>query len=181
MGAAGSDRMASRLGRAVRRPRDVMLPVDINAIARDAICLAQLEGEAQIALRASFFNPLPRVQGSPEQLVRAICNLLVNARKSLKGVDDGLIEIETEPDGDLVAVRILDNGPGMSEGLLEQIFDPFACERETGDEPDRKAPKDAFGLSDACEILRDHSGTLTVRSRPGEGTCFVALIPIQHG
>jgi len=155
-------------------------PVDINAIARDAIRLAELEGEARIALRASFFKGLPPVEGSPEQLVRAICNLLVNARESLDGIDGGVIEIETEPDGDLVAVRILDNGPGLSEGLLERIFDPFVRERQSLDEPDRKAPKDAFGLADASEILRDHSGTLTVRSRPGEGTCCVALIPIQR-
>ncbi|MCH8889903.1 MAG: hypothetical protein IH827_02305 [Myxococcales bacterium] len=154
--------------------------IDINAVARDAIRLAQLEGEARIALRASFFNPLPPVEGSPEQLVQAIRNLLVNARESLDGVDGGVIEIETEPDGDLVAVRILDNGPGMSEDLLEQIFDPFGSEGESGDAPDGVKPKDASGLSDACEILREHSGTLTVRSRPGEGTCFVALLPIQR-
>jgi nitrogen-specific signal transduction histidine kinase len=48
------------------------------------------------------------------------------------------------------------------------------------DEPDGKLPKDAVGLLDACEILRHHSGTLTVRSRPGEGTCFIALLPIQR-
>ncbi len=155
-------------------------PVDINAIARDAIRLAELEGEARIALRASFFEGLPPVEGSREQLVRAICNLLVNARESLDGIDGGVIEIETEPDGDLVAVRILDNGPGMPEGLLERVFDPFARERQSLDEPDRKASNDAFGLADASEILRDHSGTLTVRSRPGEGTCCVALIPIQR-
>jgi hypothetical protein len=34
-----------------------------------------------------------------------------NARKSLEGIDGGVIEIETEPDGDLVAVRILDPAP----------------------------------------------------------------------
>ncbi len=159
----------------------VTAQVDINAVARDAIRLAQLEGEAPIALRASFFSPLPPVEGSPEQLVRAICNLLVNARKSLDGVDGGVIEIETEPDGDLVAVRILDNGPGMSEDLLEQIFDPFSSGEQSSNAPDAKEPKDACGLFDACEILRDHSGTLTVRSRRGEGTCFVAVIPSQRG
>ncbi len=159
---------------------DLTAPVDINAVARDAIRLAQLEGDAQIALRASFFNPLPRVEGSPEQLVRAICNLLVNARKSLDGIDGGVIEIETEPDGDLVAVRILDNGPGMSEGLLEQIFDPFASGEESDGDPDSKESEDAFEISDSWKILHDHSGTLTVRSRPGEGTCFVALLPIHR-
>ena len=157
-----------------------MVPVDINAIVRDAIRLAKLEGGARIALRASFFDPLPLVEGSPEQLVQAIYNLLVNARESLGDVDGGVIEIETEPDGDLVAVRILDNGPGMSEDLLEQIFDPFTSEENAGDALDGKESKDAFGLSDACEILRGHRGTLTVRSRPGEGTCFVALIPTQR-
>jgi signal transduction histidine kinase len=155
-------------------------PVDINAIARDAIRLAELEGEARIALRASLFKGLPPVQGSPEQLVRAICNLIVNARESLDGIDGGVIEIETEPDGDLVAVRILDNGPGMSEGLLEHIFDPFASEKKSDHEPDTEEPKDGLGLFGACEIFHDHSGTLTVRSRPGEGTCFVALIPAQR-
>ncbi len=69
----------------------------------------------------------------------------------------------------------------MSEALLEQIFDPFASQQESDDEPDDKAPTDAFGLADASEIFRDHSGTLTVRSRPGEGTCFVALLPAQRG
>jgi signal transduction histidine kinase len=157
-----------------------LAPVDINAVTRDAIRLAQLEEHAPIALRATFFDPLPPVEGSPEQLVRAIYNLLVNARKSLEGIDGGAIEIETEPDGDLVAVRILDNGSGMSEGLLEQIFDPFGSKQKSDDDPDSEEPKDGFGLSDACEILRDHGGTLTVRSRPGEGTCFVALIPIQR-
>jgi len=160
---------------------DAIAAVDINAIARDAIRLAELDGGAQIALRASFFKALPPVEGSPEQLVRAIRNLLVNARKSLDGIDGGVIEIETEPDGDLVAVRILDNGPGMSEGLLEQIFDPFASGEGSDDEPDSKESRDGFEITDSWKILRDHSGTLTARSRPGEGTCFVALIPVQRG
>jgi len=157
------------------------IPVDINEIARIAIELAELDGEAQVPLRASFFDPLPPVAGSPDQLARAVSNLLVNARRSLDGIDGGVIEIETEPDGDLVAIRILDNGPGMSEDQLEQIFDPFASGRESSGEPDSKESEDALGIFDSWKILHDHSGTLTVRSRPGEGTCFVALLPVQRG
>jgi signal transduction histidine kinase len=157
-----------------------MVPVDLNAAARDAIRLAELDHEAPVALRASFFEPLPRVEASPERLARAIYHLLVNARKSLEGMDGGVIELETEPDGDRVAVRILDNGPGMSEDQLEQIFDPFASEAESDGESEDKDGNDVSGLSEASEIFRDHGGTLTVRSRPGEGTCFVALIPIHR-
>lgn len=157
------------------------IPLDINAIARDAIRLARLGGESRVALRTSFFDPLPAVDGSREHLVQAICCLLVTARESVNGVEGGAIELETEPDGDLVAVRILDNGPGMSEELLEQVFDPFACEERASGTAGGPESKHAFGLLDACEILRDHNGTLTVRSRPGEGTCFIALLPIQRG
>ncbi|MBW2543592.1 MAG: hypothetical protein JRF15_16030 [Deltaproteobacteria bacterium] len=157
------------------------LPVDINAVVRDAIRLAQLEGQSRIALRASLFGALPPVAGSAGQLAEALCNLLVSARESLDAVDGAAIEIETEPDGDLVAVRILDNGPGMSEQRLEQIFDPFRSEAEDFDDAsaDRKLPEEAVRLSRACEIIRQHGGTLTVRSRPGEGTCFIALLPAQ--
>ncbi len=57
--------------------------------------------------------------------------------------------------------------PGVRVGFLPQ-------------EPALDESKDGFGLSDSWKILRDHSGTLTVRSRPGEGTCFVALLPIRR-
>lgn len=161
--------------------RNLTVPVDINAIARDAIQLAQLAGQSRIALRASFFEALAPVVGSREQLTQALCNLLVSARDSLDGVDGGVIEIETEPDGDLVAVRILDNGPGLPADQLEQIFDPFrSAEEPSADGPDGKQPNDGFRLSDTCDILRAHRGTLTVRSRPGEGTCFIALLPVQR-
>ncbi len=153
------------------------LPVDINAIVRDAIQLAHLDSAAQIALRASFFEPLPRVAGSPEQLVRAIRNLLDHARASLVGVEDATIEIETEPDAELVAIRILDNGPGIPGDRLERIFDPF---RAGEVDPDGKSTDDSMGLSDAFEILREHGGTLAVRSRLGEGACFVALLPAER-
>ena len=180
-GGVETGRANSRLDGAARRHGDSVVSVDINAVARDAIRLAQLEGAAQIALRTSFFEPLARVDGAPAQLARAICNLLVNARESLDGIDGAAIEIETEPDGDLVALRILDNGPGMSERELERIFDPFAREGASDDEPDRKPSEHASRLADANEILRDHGGTLTVRSRPGEGTCCIALLPIRRG
>jgi len=157
-----------------------MISVDLNTLVRNAIRLAGLDHEAPVALRASFFEPLPCIEASPEPLARAIYQLLVNARKSLEGMEGGVIELETEPDGDLVAVRILDNGPGMSEDQLEQNFDPFAAEAESDCESEGKDENDVSGLFEAFETLRDHSGTLTVRSRPGEGTCFVALIPIQR-
>jgi signal transduction histidine kinase len=158
----------------------VIAPVDINAITCDAIRLANLEHDAAITLRIALYAGLPPVDGSPARLTQALLSLLIHAKQALSGVDDGAIDVETEPDGDRVAIRILDNGPGLSEERLERIFDPFPPSLEpnewTGDEP-KDGPE--LGLSAAYEILRDHRGTLEVRSRPGECTCFVALIPFR--
>ncbi|HXV37526.1 MAG TPA: HAMP domain-containing sensor histidine kinase [Myxococcota bacterium] len=148
---------------------------DINAIAREAIRGAGLDRDRHVALRASLFDPPPEVRGSREQLTAAIACLLRSARRSVAGREGAAIDLETEPDGDRIAIRILDNGPGLSEDELERIFDPFVAEPGCVDAPDSKHSR---GLAGAGEVFRDHGGTLMVRSRPGEGTCFVALLPI---
>jgi two-component system NtrC family sensor kinase len=158
----------------------MIAPVDINAITCDAIQSANLERDAAVTLRIALFAGLPPVEGSPARLTQALLDLLVHAKQAVSGVDEGAIDVETEPDGDRVAIRILDNGPGISAERLERIFDPFPPSLEpnewAGDEP-KDGP--VLGLAAAYEILRDHRGTLEVRSRPGEGTCFVALIPFN--
>jgi signal transduction histidine kinase len=159
----------------------VIGPVDINAITCDAILAANLERDAAIALRIALFAGLPPVDGSPARLTQALLSLLVHARQALSGVVDGAIDVETEPDGEHVAIRILDNGPGLSEERLERVFDPFSGSPEPNEWASGDAKGDpGLGLATAYEIFRDHGGRLEVRSRPGEGTCFVALIPFQH-
>ncbi len=159
----------------------VIAPVDINAITCDAILQANLERDAGIAVRIALFAGLPPVDGSPARLTQALLGLLVHAKQSLSGVDGGAIDVETEPDGDRVAIRILDNGPGLSEERLERIFDPFSRSPEPNERAgDGLKDGPGLGLAAAYGIFCDHRGTLEVRSRPGEGTCFVALIPFRE-
>jgi C4-dicarboxylate-specific signal transduction histidine kinase len=150
---------------------------DINSIVRAAIRGAGLDRDPRVALRTSLFDPLPEVRGSREQLVAALGCLLRRARRSVAGREGAEIDLETEPDGDRVAIRILDNGPGLSHDELERIFDPFDAGSGSVHEVDSKHSR---GLAAAGEVFRDHGGTLMVRSRPGEGTCFVALLPIAR-
>jgi two-component system NtrC family sensor kinase len=168
--------------RFARRGLDEMIaPVDINAIACDAILAANLERDAAITLRIALFAGLPPVDGSPARLTQALLSLLVHARHALSGVVDGAIDVETEPDGECVAIRVLDNGPGIPQERLERIFDPFSGPPELNEwASDDAKGNPGLGLATAYEIIRDHRGRLEVRSRPGEGTCFVALIPFQH-
>jgi PAS domain S-box-containing protein len=149
-----------------------LVSVNVNRVVRDAIRLANLRDDSVIAAKLDLADGLPSVEGSPQRLVQAILNLLVNARQALEGVPDARIEVETRREGDEVVILVRDNGPGIAEEIREHIFDPFFT---------TKSPHQGtgLGLAIAFEILRDHGGMLEVRSRSGPGASIAARLPIR--
>ena len=87
--------------------------------------------------------------------------------------DDGYepelgLETLRTPEG--VAIRVRDNGVGMSPDVMSRIFNPFfttkAGNRHTG-----------LGMTLSHEIVREHGGRITPLSEPGEGTTITVLLP----
>jgi CheY-like chemotaxis protein len=72
-------------------------------------------------------------------------------------------------------VRLLfqDSGPGISEQNLKKIFDPFFTTKPVG-------KGTGLGLSLSYGIIQEHGGTISVRSKEGEGATFVIELPISH-
>jgi signal transduction histidine kinase len=62
-----------------------------------------------------------------------------------------------------VAIEVADNGSGISEETMEKIFVPFFTTKERGS---------GIGLSLSRQIVRMHGGTITCRSKEGEGAVF---------
>jgi PAS domain S-box-containing protein len=149
-----------------------LVSVNVNRVVRDAIRLANLRDDSAIAAKLDLADGLPSAEGSPQRLVQAILNLLVNARQALEGVPDARIEVETRREGDEVVILVRDNGPGIAEEIREHIFDPFFT---------TKSPHQGtgLGLAIAFEILRDHGGMLEVRSRSGPGASIAARLRIR--
>jgi len=144
--------------------------VDLNAVVEDAVRLANLRGAPAPALALHTTPQLPAALGSPQRLVRAVLNLLINAAHALDRRPDGRIDVETRVEGDRVALVVRDNGPGIPDEIQERIFDPFFTTKD----PQRGT---GLGLAIALDILLDHDGTLEVQSRSGEGACFTARLP----
>jgi len=113
------------------------------------------------------------VDGSAALIQQALLNLIINAEQALEGRLEGRaggrITIDLDRDGDMIRVRVSDDGPGIDGSIAASMFEPFVTTR----------PRDqasGLGLASARAIAEMHGGTLTCESR-SPGATFVLRIP----
>jgi signal transduction histidine kinase len=71
-----------------------------------------------------------------------------------------------------VAVRVIDNGPGIPDEVMPRMFDPLYTTKPRGE-------GSGLGLSIVRRILERHGGNIRVESNPGR-TCFEVWLPLAH-
>ncbi|MDD3036582.1 ATP-binding protein [Bacteroides sp.] len=130
----------------------------------------------QVSLQGHFPEIPVRIQGNEEQLGKTLMSLLNNSmyavtRKYGKQVYSPEISIAMETDGEIITVRLKDNGIGIEESILDQVFDPFFTTKTTGEAA-------GVGLYLSREIIAGHDGSISVESRQGEYTEFIIKLPI---
>lgn len=103
------------------------------------------------------------VHADPNLLEQVLINLLLNAIEAVKDNEESYISITGYVRDGNVAVKIQDNGKGMSEEIQEQIFTPFFTTRKTGS---------GVGLTLSKQIMLLHNGNLLVQSKEGVGSTF---------
>ena len=112
---------------------------------------------------------LPTVIGDEIQLYQLFQNLIGNALKFMPGGRTPHVVISSRrKDDSLTEISVQDNGIGFDERNLEKIFQPF--QRLHSED---KYPGSGIGLAVCQKIVQRHGGTITARSRPGEGSTFV--------
>lgn len=116
-------------------------------------------------------GPLPTVTADRMQVVRLLQNLISNAVK-FRGDRPPHVRVSAERQADGWALRVEDNGIGIDPKHYERIFTVFQ-RLHTRDQ----YPGTGMGLAICKRIVERHGGTIGVRSRPGEGTCFTFTIP----
>jgi signal transduction histidine kinase len=89
--------------------------------------------------------------------------VLINLVRNAVQADCSLIRLEAISDEESILIKISDNGKGIENEILENIFVPFFTTREDGS---------GIGLSLSREIMRMHEGMIHVDSEPGKGTAF---------
>ncbi len=106
--------------------------------------------------------------GNRKMLVSALNNLITNAIQAM-GVG-GEIIIETTKQAGMLFIAIIDNGPGMSQKVKNQIFKPFYTTKTDGT---------GLGLAVVTAIANAHGGNINVQSKLGQGSCFIVELPIK--
>src|ERR1043166_3265861 len=152
------------------RPRPAELKtVDIRSVIAETFKL--LRNSAEILDGHQLAEGLPErpviVSGDPEQLKQVCGN---TRRQALKAMPDGgALRVSLEDMGEnRVRITFSDTGCGMSPEQVERLFEPFTS--TTGGT--------GLGLSIVYQIIRDHNGTINVRSREGQGTVIAIELPV---
>jgi signal transduction histidine kinase len=110
------------------------------------------------------------VVGNPIQLEQVFLNLLTNARDAVLNSPRKAIRISASVGAAAVEIAFVDTGHGIASGLETRIFDPFFTTKGVG-------KGTGLGLSITYGIVKEHGGTISVASTPGEGATFVIQLP----
>ena len=113
----------------------------------------------------------PVVVGNPIQLEQVFINLLANARDAVLDSPRKAIRISASVGSATVEIAFVDTGHGIPSGLEQRIFDPFFTTKEVG-------KGTGLGLSITYGIVKEHGGTISVVSTPGEGATFLIQLPL---
>ncbi|MCZ0754043.1 sensor histidine kinase [Anoxybacillus sp. J5B_2022] len=132
-----------------------------------------------ITIQKQLDDSLELIEGNIQQIGQIILNLLINAKDALEEIEDEkkTITIETklvtEAEKRWVVLCVKDNGKGISEQHLQEIFHPFFTTKRPG-------KGTGLGLSVSLGIAQAHGGTIEVSSELGEGSEFRLKLPAKE-
>jgi two-component system CheB/CheR fusion protein len=139
-----------------------------------------------IVLELDLCDPEPTVMLDRAQFENVILNLCMNARDAMPNggkllFRSRVVELAEDPHrlsglpaGQYVELAITDSGTGIRPEIQEKIFDPFFTTKPDG-------AGSGFGLSTAYGFMQQSGGSISVRSRLGEGATFILHIPVLEG
>jgi two-component system, NtrC family, sensor kinase len=156
---------------------------DINALADEYLRLAYHGLRAKdktfnAAMKTDYDESIGLIKIIPQDIGRVILNLITNAfyavnERKKNGADgyEPIVSVATRKLTNSIEVSVKDNGTGISQEIVDKIFQPFFTTKPTGQGT-------GLGLSLSYDIVKAHGGELKVETKGGEGSEFVIQLPI---
>jgi signal transduction histidine kinase len=153
-----------------REDKNVMEHVKIEDVIEGVLNIVHSEIKYKAKLEKNY-GDTPLIECNPQRLGQVFINMIINALHAIDGT--GTIAIKTYRQDESVCVDVHDTGKGIPPENLNKIFDPFFTTKPIGQGT-------GLGLSVSHEIIKKHNGSMTVRSKVGEGTTFTVMLPINQ-
>ena len=146
---------------------------ELDAVIRTAIALNTAH-ERDFGIQLEVCAPRGvKVWADPKRLSQVLTNLLSNACKYNRA--GGQVVLDVLPQGDWVEIAVSDEGPGISEGDLGRLFQPFQRLAATAQKPGT-----GLGLTIVKLLVEQMGGSISVRSTPGRGSVFTVNLRATH-
>ncbi len=173
------------------------IPVDLNAAVRRTTQILSSQSTGEVELQLELGETLPRVKIDPEQFRQVLINLVQNAIQAMNGRGRVTVSTSSRKpsrawstsqaswtsaangpssektstgreEPERVEISVRDQGPGISQKVLQNLFVPFFTTKEQGT---------GLGLAISQSIVQKAGGTIQVQTQPGAGTTFTITLP----
>ena len=161
------------------------IPTDIVKLVKEYVWLSYHAMRANhkdfnISIHEQYQDGLPRIMVIPQDMSRAILNLMNNACyavwNKVRTADDSYkpeVSINVEMKDDTLVITLTDNGEGMTDEVKQRLYENFFTTKPAGQGT-------GLGMGITRDIIENkHGGTLSFTSTQGEGTTFTFTIPIR--
>ena len=130
-----------------------------------------------LRIQCSFGANFDCLVASRLNLAQVLGNLLSNAIKYSSDDQPGEDEVSVELQGEQARISVADNGPGISNEYLEELFAPFS----QGEPPKKATSGTGLGLSIVKRLVEGMNGAIHVDTEVGVGSVFKVDIPLAQG
>lgn len=163
--------------------------INVNNVIKKTVDLVRSRlKKGRIKVNLDLSSKVPDMAASPQQLSQLLLNLINNATESITGKSEpkggpktakgrwmsrmggGEINIATNQRNESVVIKVSDDGPGVSDEDLHQIFDPFYTRK--------KKMGLGVGLSVCHGIMKNHGGTIVAENASEGGAVFTITLPL---
>ncbi|HVF58682.1 MAG TPA: ATP-binding protein [Thermoanaerobaculia bacterium] len=159
--------MVDEFSRYARMPRPRPVRVDLGKLVDETLHLYR-GVKPGVAVEGAVAPELGEVWLDPEQIKRALINLLDNAVEATP--PPGRVELRAAAADGHLEIRVADTGPGIPPEAKEKLFLPYYSTKGRGT---------GLGLSIVHRIVTDHQGTIRVEDNRPQGAVFTIELPLQ--
>jgi two-component system nitrogen regulation sensor histidine kinase NtrY len=163
----GLKQLVDEFSRFARMPALALRSTDLARLL-DGVCVLYRESHPALGIKSAFSTELPPIEVDPNQIKRAVLNLVENAVEAVGVTGEVLVETVWLAESRRARIMVSDTGPGISPEDKERLFVPYFSTKATGM---------GLGLAIVHQIVTDHGGSIWVEDNLPQGSRFVIELP----